>query len=74
MDLRPFTALATDNWVDLTLAAEYAGLPVGVLIQAITTRQLRASTAHPDRPGDWMVALAEVDQWWTRRQVVSSIG
>jgi hypothetical protein len=74
MDLRPFTALATNNWVDLSLAAEYAGVPVGVLIHAITARQLRASTSHPDRPGDWMVSLADVDQWWPRRQVVRIIG
>ena len=39
MDLRPFTALASNNWVDLELAAEYAALPVDVLVQAVTARK-----------------------------------
>jgi hypothetical protein len=70
MDLRPFTALAANNWVDLELAADYAGLPVAVLVRAVTARELRASTSHPDRPGDWMVPIVEVDQWWHSRQLV----
>ena len=68
MDLRPFTALATNNWVDLTLAADFAQLPVDVLVQAVTDRELRSVTSHPDRPGDWMVRLADVEQWWHRRE------
>jgi hypothetical protein len=74
MELRPFTALAANNWVDLELAAEYAGLAVTVLVQAVTARELRASTSHPDRPGDWMVPLVEVDEWWQRRQLVRRLG
>ena len=74
MDLRPFTALASNNWVDLELAAEYAALPVDVLVQAVTAREVRAVTSHPDRPGDWMVPLADVDQWWQRRQLVRRLG
>jgi hypothetical protein len=74
MDLRPFTALATDNWVDLHLGADYAGLAVDVLVQAITARQVRAVTSHPDRPGDWMVPLADVDEWCRRRQSVRTLG
>jgi hypothetical protein len=74
MELRPFTALAANNWVDLELAAEYAGLPVAVLVEAVTVRELLASTSRPDRPGDWMVPLADVDQWWQRRQLVRRPG
>ena len=74
MVLLPFTALAANNWVDLELAAEYAGLPIAVLVEAVTARELRASTVHPDRPGDWMVALVEVDEWWQRRQLVRRFG
>jgi hypothetical protein len=66
MDLRPFTALATDNWVDLPLAAEYAVVPVDVVVQAIMTREVQAITFHPDRPGDWMVPLADLDHLWGR--------
>jgi hypothetical protein len=73
MDLRPFAALATNNWVDPALAAEYAGVPVEMLVQAVTARQVRASTSHPERPGDWRVPLADVDQWWGRRQVVRTV-
>jgi len=74
MNLRPFTALASDNWVDLQLAADYASLPVDVIVQAVTAREVRAITSHPDRPGDWMVPLADVDQWWARRELVRTVG
>jgi hypothetical protein len=74
MNLRPFTALASDNWVDLQLAADYASLPVDVIVQAVTAREVRAITSHPDRPGDWMVQLADVDQWWRHRQSVRTLG
>ena len=74
MKLRPFTALATDNWVDLQLAAEYAGVPVDLLVQAVTARKVHATTSHPDRLGDWMVPLAGVDQWWQQRQSVKTGG
>ena len=73
MDLRPFTALTTNNWVDLHLAAEYAGVAGDVLLQAVTTRGMRAITSHPDRPGDWMVQLADVDLWLRRRQSVAIV-
>lgn len=72
MELRRFTALASNNWVDLQLAAEYADVAVDMLVRAITVREVRAITSHPDRPGDWMVPLADVDQW--RRQLVRSLG
>lgn len=74
MDLRPFSALAANNWVDLQLAAVYADVAVDVLVQAVTARQVRAITSHPDRPGDWMVPLVDVDQWWHRRQSVRTAG
>lgn len=70
MDLRRFTVVTTNNWVDLTVAAEYAGVPNEVMVGAVTAREVRAITSHPDRPGDWMVPLADVDQWWRRRELV----
>jgi hypothetical protein len=69
MDLRRYTVVTTNNWVDLRVAAEYAGVPVDVLVGAVTAREVRAITSHPDRPGDWMVPLADVDQWWRRREL-----
>lgn len=69
MDLRRFTVVTTNNWVDLRVAADYSGVPVDVLVAAVTAREVRAITSHPDRPGDWMVPLADVDQWWRRRQL-----
>jgi hypothetical protein len=74
MHLRPFTALAANNWVDLHLAAVYAGVAVDVLVQAVTARQVRATTSHPDRPGDWMVPLVDVDQRWPGRRSVGANG
>ena len=74
MHLRPFTTLASNNWVDLPLAAEYAGVPVDVVVQAVTSRQVRGISSHPDRPGDWMVPLADVDEWWRRRRLVRTGG
>jgi hypothetical protein len=74
MNLRRFTALTSNNWVDLQLAAEYAGRPVDVLVQAITARDVRAITSHPDRPGDWMVPLADVDLWCRRQRSVRAFG
>jgi hypothetical protein len=68
MNLHPFTALSTNHWVDLPLAADYAGVSVDVLVQAITARQVRASTSHPERPGDWLVPLADLDRCWPDRQ------
>jgi hypothetical protein len=68
MNFRPFTALSSNHWVDLALAADYAGVAVEVLVQAITARQVRASTSHPERPGDWMVPLVDLDQCWPDRQ------
>ena len=73
MQLRPFTCPTPNHWVDLALAAEYADVPVDVIVDAVTNRELRASTAHPDRPGDWMVPLGDVDQWWRRRQLVRAV-
>lgn len=69
MDLRRYTVVTTNNWVDLRVAADYAGVPADVLVAAVTAREVRAITSHPDRPGDWMVPLADVDQWWRRREL-----
>jgi hypothetical protein len=74
MQMRCFTMVTSNNWVDLTVAAEYAGVRVGTVVDAITDREIRAVTSHPDRPGDWMVPLADIDQWWRRRQARAIIG
>jgi hypothetical protein len=94
MRLGPFTLLTANYWVDLQLAAEYTGVPLDVLVDAITDRELRvdlrlaaeytgvkldvlvdaitsrevrATATHPERYGDWMVPLADLDQWLGRR-------
>jgi hypothetical protein len=74
MELRAFTILTTNNWVDLHLAAEYSGVAVDVLVQAVTAREVRSITSHPARPGDWMVPLADVDKWWGRRELARTVG
>lgn len=72
MQMRAFSMVTSNNWVDLEVAADYAGVPIGTIIEAVTERQVRAITSHPDRLGDWMVPLAEVDDWWRRRQLQRS--
>jgi hypothetical protein len=67
MRLGPFTLLTANYWVELRVAAEYAGVPVDVLVDAITGREVRATASHPERQGDWMVPLADLDQWLGRR-------
>jgi hypothetical protein len=61
--------LTTNNWVDLRVAADYADVPLDALVDAVTARQIRAITSHPERPGDWMVPLAEVERWWQTRHL-----
>jgi hypothetical protein len=67
MRLAPFTLLTANYWVDLRLAAEYTGVPLETLVDAITGREVRATASHPERYGDWMVPLADLDQWLGRR-------
>jgi hypothetical protein len=74
MELRAFTILTTNNWVDLTWRRKYSGVAVDVLVRAITAREVRSITSHPARPGDWMVPLADVDQWWGRRELARTVG
>jgi hypothetical protein len=69
MNLR-YTTPANSYWMELQDAAQYAGVRYDDLVDAVTTRQVRASTTHPARPGDWMVRMSDVDQWagqFTRR-------
>jgi hypothetical protein len=56
--------VTTNNWVDLRMAADYADVPLDVLVDAVTARKIRSIASHPERPGDWMVPLAEVELWW----------
>jgi hypothetical protein len=67
MRLGPFTVLTANYWIDLQLAAEYAGVQLDVIVGAITEREVRATASHPERFGDWMVPLADLDQWIGRR-------
>jgi hypothetical protein len=66
MRLGPFTLLTSNYWVDLQVAAEYTGVPAELLVEAITSRDVRATASHPERHGDWMVPLADLDRWLGR--------
>jgi hypothetical protein len=55
--------MRANYWMELQDAAEYAGVGYDDLVEAVTTRQVRASTTHPARPGDWMVPMSDVDHW-----------
>jgi hypothetical protein len=67
MRLGPFTLLTSNYWVNLQVAAEYTGVPAHMLVEAITGREVQATASHPERHGDWMVPLADLDQWLGRR-------
>ena len=67
MRLGPFTLLTPNYWVDLRVTAEYTAAPVGMPMDAVTSRQGQASATNPERLGDWMVPLADLDQWIGRR-------
>jgi hypothetical protein len=67
MHLRPYTVLTTNYWLPMDVAAEYAGVSVDMLVDAITGREVRASVTHPERRGDWMVPIADLDNWLGRR-------
>lgn len=52
-----------ETWLDLDRAAGHAGVTRDQLIDAITVREVRATTLLPNRPGDWMVPRRDVDRW-----------
>lgn len=59
--------LITDNWTDLRVAAEYAGVEPAELEHALAVGEVRGLTTHPDSPGEWMVPLGDVEAWLCRR-------
>lgn len=61
------TLHASDFWMGLQDASAYAGVGFDDLVEAITYQDVRASTTHPARPGDWMVRMSEVDLWVSAR-------
>ena len=62
--------LFTNNWTDLRVAAEYAGVERAELEHALATGEVRGMTTHPDSPGEWMVPLGDVEAWLRRRELV----
>lgn len=73
MNLWPQTP-ANNYWMELRDAAEYAGLEYDDLVDAVTRRQVRASTTHPARPGHWMVRMSDVDHWaWQSTRQLATI-
>ena len=59
--------LFTNNWTDLRVAAEYAGVDRSELEQAVASGEVRGLTTHPSSPGEWMVPLGDVEAWLHRR-------
>jgi hypothetical protein len=55
-----------ETWLDLDRAAGRAGVTRDPLKDAITGRPIRASTFHPGRQGDGMVARRDLDRWAAR--------
>jgi hypothetical protein len=55
------------RWVNIDTAAEWIGLPVETVHDAIAERELPAVNSHPLRPGRWMVRLGDLQHWAGRR-------
>jgi hypothetical protein len=65
--------LFTNNWTDLRVAAEYAGVERSELEQAVAEGEVRGLTSHPLSPGDWMVPLGDVEAWLRRRSLARAV-
>jgi hypothetical protein len=67
------TTLFTNNWTDLRVAAEYAGVERAELEQAVADGEVRGLTSHPRSPGEWMVPLGDVEAWLRRRALARAV-
>lgn len=56
-------------WVDLGVAADYAGVPYAEVLAAACSGSLGATLTHSRRPGEWMIRLDDVDLWLGQRAV-----
>lgn len=61
-----------DPWMDLPSAADYAGTTYLELVDAVTRRQVRTTTTHPEHQGDWMVPVVDVDRWSRHRHLTGA--
>jgi hypothetical protein len=64
--------LFTNNWTDLRVAAEYAGVEQGALEHAVAVGEVRGLTTQPDSHGDWMVPLGDVEAWLRRLELAAA--
>jgi excisionase family DNA binding protein len=55
------------TWLTIDEAAEYAGVSVSIIRQALTERAMNGVTTHPRDPGRWMVKKSELDRWLATR-------
>jgi hypothetical protein len=46
-----------------------ADVPFDVLVDAVTARKIHSMASHAERPGDWLVPLAEVEVRWRIRRL-----
>ena len=65
--------LFTNNWTDLRVAAEYAGIEQGELEHAVAVGEVRGLTTQPDSRGEWMVPLGDVEAWLRRREPARAV-
>jgi hypothetical protein len=65
--------LFTNNWADLRVAAEYAGVERAELEHAVAVGEVRGLTTHPDSLGEWMVPLGDVEAWLRRRGLAPAV-
>ena len=48
-------------WMDLEAAADYSGITFAELLAAAGQGALPATVTHPQRPGDWMVRMDDLE-------------
>jgi hypothetical protein len=65
--------LFTNNWTDLRVAAEYAGVERSELEQAVAAGEVRGLATHPGSAGEWMVPLGDVEAWLRRRELAPAV-
>lgn len=65
--------LPSCGWLDLDCAAAIFGLTRREIVEAVTNHNIRATTAYPGHPGEWMVPMGDVELWIRQRNLLRAV-